>query len=690
MIDHPVGEDALREAEERCQTQQALKSYFDNAADAVYVIDLATGGIHDCNASACVALGYTRDELLRLNSADIECGLDAGGVGRIHREMEHGRVETFEGLHRRKDGSVFPVEIRLSSLDAASSDYGVSVARDITARKRAEKELREREEQLRQAQKMEAVGQLAGGIAHDFNNLLAAILGYCDLLLENPEIADPAAREDLREIKRAGERATTLTRQILAFSRRQTLDPRVISLGDIVRDMAPLLRRTLGEDIRLVTRMEEGAGWVEADAHQIEQVIMNLALNARDAMPSGGRLSMEVADVELSDRFCRAHPGARPGSHVRLVVADTGEGMDEITRERIFEPFFTTKSRDKGTGLGMAMVYGTVKQSNGSVFVQSKPGKGTKVRIYLPRVAPPTGEEGPPEADHVDPVGSETILLVEDEASLRRFVSRVLEDLGYRVIPAETAAEALQLAKKTDGTIDLLLTDIVLPGGMNGDELARDLTALQPGLPVLYMSGYAHDAIVHDGRLDEGVNFLAKPFTSQALTVMVRTLLSEGGREEARLMKLGKESWVRSSPALRPPRFPRWLLLVEIVAAIVIIAAGVWTSIDQVRATRSERGGRSSRRRAAEDAADRRVARRAPGATPPSSRAAGRSRDLVARWLDSGARRTPRRSSRGSRPFACIRRREVRGLRGQRAFSIPTQNGRVLGHRKRWTGCRRR
>ncbi len=521
-------EQALRASE------QALKSYFDNAADAVYVIDLATGGIQDCNASACVALGYTRDELLRLNSADIECGLDAGGVGRIHREMEHGRVETFEGLHRRKDGSVFPVEIRLSSLDAASSDYGVSVARDITARKRAEKELREREEQLRQAQKMEAVGQLAGGIAHDFNNLLAAILGYCDLLLENPEIADPAAREDLREIKRAGERATTLTRQILAFSRRQTLDPRVISLGDIVRDMAPLLRRTLGEDIRLVTRMEEGAGWVEADAHQIEQVIMNLALNARDAMPSGGRLSMEVDDVELSDRFCRAHPGARPGSHVRLVVADTGEGMDEITRERIFEPFFTTKSRDKGTGLGMAMVYGTVKQSNGSVFVQSKPGKGTKVRIYLPRVAPPTGEEGPPEAEHVDPVGSETILLVEDEASLRRFVSRVLEDLGYRVIPAETAAGALQLAKKVDGTIDLLLTDIVLPGGRNGDELARDLTALQPGLPVLYMSGYAHDAIVHDGRLDEGVNFLAKPFTSQALTVMVRRLLGEGsGTSEA-------------------------------------------------------------------------------------------------------------------------------------------------------------
>jgi two-component system cell cycle sensor histidine kinase/response regulator CckA len=524
-----------REAEQALRaSEQALKSYFDNAADAVFVLEIRGGRIRDCNTQACLELGYSKKELLELSAADLESRLTPAEVETIHRHLDEGRAGVVEGLHRRKDGSVFPVEIRLNSLAPDRPDLAVAVARDITERKRAEKELRESEEQLRQAQKMEAVGQLAGGIAHDFNNLLAAILGYCDLLLARPELADSSAREDLVEIKRAGERASTLTRQILAFSRRQALDPSVVSLGEVVSGMVPMLRRTLGEDVQLVTRVDPAAGWVEADTHQFEQVIMNLALNARDAMPSGGRLTLKVADVELSERFCRSHPGATPGSHVRLTVADAGFGMDEVTRGRAFEPFFTTKPRERGTGLGLAMVYGTVKQSNGSVFIESRPGKGTKVKIYLPRVAPPAGEgeEDLPTEGLTASTGSETVLLVEDEAALRRFVSRVLESLGYRVLAAGTAAEALQMAKKAAKPVDLLLTDVVLPGGMHGDVLARELTALQPGLPVLYVSGYPHDSIVHAGRLDEGVNFLEKPFTPQALTSMVRSLLERAGPED--------------------------------------------------------------------------------------------------------------------------------------------------------------
>ena len=653
-----IGRDVTeaREAELALRaSEQALKSYFDNAADAVYVLELDGRRIRDCNARACLELGYSKEELLELSGTDLESRLTPAEIDAIHHDLTPGGAKAVEGLHRRKDGSVFPVDIRLSSLAPARPDLAVAVVRDsterksmeeslrsakeyaenlirtanvmvvgldleghvtvfneeaervtgytraelegknwfevlvpkdrfpqvweefshvlgggtivrafenpiltksrerrviswqnselrvngnaagtisfgidITERQRAEKELREREEQLRQAQKMEAVGQLAGGIAHDFNNLLAAILGYCDLALARPELADSSAREDLEEIKHAGERASALTRQILAFSRRQALAPTVVSLGEIVHGMAPMLARTLGEDVQLMTRVDPDASWVEADAHQLEQVIMNLAVNARDAMPSGGRLTLQVADVELSEHFCRSHPGATPGAHVRLVVTDTGMGMDKVTLGRVFEPFFTTKPRGKGTGLGLATVYGTVKQSNGTVFMESRPGKGTKAKIYLPRVAPPIEEEKPSATVSTASIGSGTILLVEDEVSVRRFVARVLEGLGYSVLTAGTSAEALQLAEKGDGPIDLLLTDVVLPGGMNGDKLAHELTASHPGLPVLFVSGYPQDAIVHAGRLDEGVNFLEKPFTSQALAAAVRSLLERG------------------------------------------------------------------------------------------------------------------------------------------------------------------
>ena len=395
---------------------------------------------------------------------------------------------------------------------------------EITARKRAEEALRASEEQLRQSQKMEAVGQLAGGIAHDFNNLLFAILGYSELLLADSEAMSSKARQDLLEIMKAAERGSSLTKQILAFSRRQALRPTSVSLNDILDKMESLLRRSLGEDVELVMVHDPGLWTVEADVHQFEQVVMNLAVNARDAMPTGGRLTMQTANVELHEEFCNAQQWVSPGSHVMLRVSDTGVGMDEATLMRVFEPFFTTKEVGKGTGLGLAVAYGIVKQSGGSIYVESEPGVGTTFTIYLPRVTVYAADEEQPSHEMVQPRGTETILLVEDETAVRELVARVLIDLGYRVISAGSVEEARQAADHA-GKLHLLLTDVVLPGQMQGNDLAHELTSPRPDLPVIYISGYSRDALVHAGRLDAGVHLLEKPFTSQALVTLVRRVL---------------------------------------------------------------------------------------------------------------------------------------------------------------------
>jgi len=507
-------EETLRSSEDR------YRQLFDLESDAIFLVDDESGQFLEANEAAISLYGYSREEWPSMKTTEVSA------------EADKTRKATAEHLtyiplrwHRKKDGTVFPVEITTRHLDWGGRAVHIAAMRDITERLRTEQALRERDDQLRQSQKMEAVGQLAGGIAHDFNNLLAAILGYSDLLLARKELADSGTREDLEEIKHAAERAATLTRQILAFSRRQALQPTVASLNDVLDGMEPLLCRTLGEDIDLLSLKDPDLGNVEADVHQFEQVMMNLAVNARDAMSPGGRLTLETANVELDEEFCRTHPGATPGSHVMLSVSDTGVGMDDGTRERVFEPFFTTKGPGAGTGLGLAMVYGIVKQSNGSIFVESEPGQGSTFKIYLPRVRVPVKDDNPL-ADNPAPVrGQETILLVEDETSLRNLVARVLGGLGYRVLAAGTSAEALQVAREADDSFDLLLTDVVLPGGVQGNDLARDLLALRADLPVLYMSGYTRDAIVHAGRLDEGVNFLEKPFTPKALGAKVREVL---------------------------------------------------------------------------------------------------------------------------------------------------------------------
>jgi PAS domain S-box-containing protein len=398
---------------------------------------------------------------------------------------------------------------------------------DISQRKAAEETLRERDEQLLQSQKMEAIGQLAGGIAHDFNNLLTAVIGYSELLLLGEEFATSPARKDLGEIKRAAERAAALTGQILAFSRRQALRPAVVSLNEVLKGMEPLLRRTLGEDVDLVSHQDPNLGHAEVDIHQFEQVLMNLALNARDAMASGGRLTLETGNAELDEEYCRTHPEVIPGSYVMLAVSDTGAGMDAATRERMFEPFFTTKETGKGTGLGLSTVYGIVRQSGGSVSVYSEPGKGTSFKIYLPRTMASRRVESPVTLGGPLKRGGETILVVEDEVAVRSLVARVLGELGYRVYEAGTGAEALQVLADIGCRLDLLLTDLVLSGGMQGKDVVRALQSSLPDLPALYMSGYTRNAIVHAGRLDEGVNFLEKPFTPEALANAVRRVLDK-------------------------------------------------------------------------------------------------------------------------------------------------------------------
>ena len=412
------------------------------------------------------------------------------------------------------------VRVVTDSLGRARRLRGAMI--DITNQKHALDALRRREQQLRQAQKLEALGRLAGGIAHDFNNLLTAIQGHTSLMLAELEEGD-AHRADLQEIKRAAERAASLTRQLLAFSRKQVLQPKIVDLNVIVQEMEKLLRRVIGEDIELVVLQEPSLGRALADPGQLEQVVMNLVVNARDAMPCGGRITIETANVDLDERTAQRLPGPiRPGPYVMLAVTDTGHGMDKETQSRIFEPFFTTK--EKGTGLGLSTVYGIVKQSGGYIWVYSEPGQGTTFEVYLPRVEavaePATGADRLGEARG----GSETILVVEDEGAVRDLVRRSLERKGYTVLCASSTDEALTLGSRRDRPIHLLLTDVVMPQ-MSGYELARRLTLLRPEMRVLYMSGYPENGTAQRAMMEPGAWLLEKPFTPYELTSAVRRVL---------------------------------------------------------------------------------------------------------------------------------------------------------------------
>src|SRR6202142_1370676 len=480
----------------------------------------------------CDALGILKDAnpaLVAMFGYDSNAELTGRHLGSLYADAQqwfltadyfHARKE-FNNLTTecvRKDGA--PIVVRISGR-SISNGHALGTfeifMEDVT-------ETRTLELQLRQAQKMEAIGRLAGGIAHDFNNLLMVISGYSEFLLERLG-PDPRLRGPAQEISNATQRATSLTRQLLAFSRKQMLAPKVLDLNEVVAENLKMLTRMIGEDIDLVMVPGPGLGAVRADPGQIDQVIMNLAVNARDAMPQGGKLTIETANITIDENFARTHQPVIPGDYVMLSISDTGVGMDSETQSRIFEPFFTTKGA-KGTGLGLSTVYGIVKQSGAYIFVESRPQSGTSFRAYFPRVdvreeaAAEQESIGLPRADR----GRETILLVEDETNLRHLAHQYLEKQGYRILEAEDGAAALQIVSGHQGQIDLLLTDVVMPG-MNGRELATQISAQRPEVRVLYMSGYTEKAIGHDGLLEAGINLLQKPFSLPALKERVRELL---------------------------------------------------------------------------------------------------------------------------------------------------------------------
>jgi len=510
-IEHKRYEEALRRSEARS------RSLILSAAFGICRCTLG-GRFLDVNPALINMLGHgSVEDLLQLDVRR-EVFVNPQELDRLAEDYRRtGSLNGVEVQWRRKDGGV--IIVRLSGCAATITDEPEEVweliAEDITDR-------RQLEEQLRQAQKMDAVGRLAGGVAHDFNNLLMVINGYTEVLLEQLEKGS-AMHHQVQSIQQAADRAATLTRQLLAFSRKQLLELKVVDVNTVIGDMERLLRPLIGENIELVTRLSTETGHTRADASQLEQVIMNLVVNAKDAMPEGGKLTVQSSDVTVRHNFGE-HRFIQPGRYAVISVADTGHGMDKETQSRIFEPFFTTKEKGKGTGLGLSTVYGIVKQSNGYVFAQSDLGAGTTFYVYLPRVEDSAEELSPAKSQQNDAGGCETVLLVEDEESVRELVRVTLVSRGYNVLEAENGECGLRIAEAFKEPIDILITDVVMPG-IGGRELARKLLLLRPGISVLYLSGYTEDAVVTQGALGPSTAFLQKPFTLQNLAKKVREVL---------------------------------------------------------------------------------------------------------------------------------------------------------------------
>ena len=523
----PAIERELREARGRAALRASEASYahlVERAPVGIYRSSPA-GRFLSVNAALVRILGYdSAADVLRLDMARDVYADPAERQRLLDRDTYTDReYDEVEATWKRKDGRLLSVQLSVRAVrkGAGEVEYYETFVRDVTEQRRLQ-------QQLVQSQKMEAVGRLAGGIAHDFNNLLTVITSYSDLLLQDLGGEDPK-REDVEQVRKAAEGAAALTRQLLAFSRQQVLAPRVVSLSVVVQGVEKMLRRVIGEDVDLVTALDLNVGSVKADVGQLEQVLMNLAVNARDAMPTGGKLTIETANVEHDPDYAREREAALLRRFVMLAVSDTGIGMDEATKARIFEPFFTTKEPGKGTGLGLATVYGIVQQSGGFIWVYSEPGHGTTFKIYLPQVEAPLEGRAVGAAPGDLPRGTETILLVEDTAAVRAVTRQVLERQGYTVLEAAHGAAALQTAAGHPGPIHLLLTDVVMPV-LSGRQLADQLARLRPDAKVLYASGYTDDAVVRHGVLEAGISYLQKPFTADSLARKVREVLDRPTR----------------------------------------------------------------------------------------------------------------------------------------------------------------
>ena len=513
-----------RAEQELSKSQERYRDLVENAHDIIYSHDLQ-GNYTSMNKAGEQITGYSPEDALNLNLKQTvapECLATAQEM--LKRKLAGEKVTAYEMEIIAKDGRRIAVEANTRLVMQDGVPVGIQgIARDITERKRMEKALHNSEEQLRQSQKMEAIGQLAGGVAHDFNNLLTAINGYSSLAIRRLGETH-AVSPYLDEIKKAGERAANLTRQLLAFGRKQMLQPLDLSLNDVVTDMTKMLKRLIGEDIQLVVKLNPELDRIRADPGQIEQVLMNLIVNARDAMPTGGVLTIETANANLNDDYTSKHVDVTPGQFIMLAVSDTGTGMDAQTRSRIFEPFFTTKEKGKGTGLGLSTVYGIVKQSGGNVLVYSEEGRGTSFKVYLPQLEVLSKQSTMAVVEPVRMRGCETVVLVEDEDMVRKLACELLEESGYRVLTANGGEQAIELFKAHEERIDLLITDVVMPK-MSGKEVAEELRNAHPETKVLFMSGYTDQAIVHHGIVDSHIAFIQKPFSENALTRKVRDVL---------------------------------------------------------------------------------------------------------------------------------------------------------------------
>jgi two-component system cell cycle sensor histidine kinase/response regulator CckA len=512
-IERKRAESATRQCEER------FHDLFENAKDILFTLDLE-GRITSLNKSAEEVMGWSKNEALQKNIKSLVAPEHFGLCNQMMRRIVNEEpLQHFEISVLRKDGRRAVLETSARLIRSNGKKEGVQgTARDVTER-------RQLENMVRQSQKLEAIGRLSGGVAHDFNNLLCVISGHAEMLSERLGPANTAIT-NVTQIKKAADSAASLTRQLLAFSRKQVFHPQTLDLNVIVVETEKLLGRLIGEHIKFFTELDPALENVRVDPVQIEQVLVNLVLNARDAMPRGGKLTIETSNVDLEDQHESKRSLIPAGSYVMFAVTDTGCGMDEETQSRIFEPFYTTKELGKGTGLGLATVYGIVKQSGGFIWVYSEPGRGTTFKVYLPRVENPATPPGPSKRQMEACKGTETVLLVEDAGPLRALITEFLQDSGYAVLETENGNDAMRIASKFAGPIHLLLTDVVMPG-MGGQQLADQLTRIRPEAKVLYMSGYPNDGIVHSGILAAGVVLLEKPFTREILLRRVRQVLDE-------------------------------------------------------------------------------------------------------------------------------------------------------------------